>query len=84
LWVTNDVMERTTVVTTQTKKTVVCFILCAFIYFRWYQIFVDKQIVRCSLTKLLFIIGPPPKFYKCSFNKVILGITVILFEFVHN
>ena len=50
LWVTNDVMERTTVVTTQTKKTVVCFILCAFIYFRWYQIFVDKQIVRCSLT----------------------------------
>jgi hypothetical protein len=50
LWVTNDVMERTTVVTTQTKKTVVCFILCAFIYFRWYQIFVNKQIVRCSLT----------------------------------
>ena len=50
LWVTNDVMERTTVVTTQTKKTVVCFILCAFIYFRWYQIFVDKQIVRCLLT----------------------------------
>ena len=50
LWVTNDVMERTTVVTTQTKKTVVCFILCAFIYFRWYQIFVDKHIVRCSLT----------------------------------
>lgn len=32
LWVTNDVMERTTVVTTQMKKTVVCFILCALIF----------------------------------------------------